>query len=59
MTKMTFEDFKSEYTMLLKKLIQYKPDTVGHFEYSEKLGKLVDSVPKEWEELVDNDCELV
>lgn len=49
---MSFDEFAKEYTELLERLLSYKPGTIGAIEFSEKLGELVDSVPEDWENKV-------
>lgn len=43
---MTYEEFKTAYTMAFNAMFKYTPDQVGSLIFAEKLAKLSDDYPE-------------
>lgn len=53
---MTYEQFKAQYEALVKRLISYDIETIGHHEMSAQLAELVETYP-EHEERYDDELD--
>lgn len=51
---MNYEEFKIEYTSILKKMMGYTPNECGSVIFSEKMADLADAYP-EFAEMVENE----
>ena len=54
---MNYSQFKTEYNLLLNRMMGYTPDQAGSNIYASKLADLVDDYP-EFEEQYDNEEDL-
>lgn len=52
---MSYDEFKTQYIQILKKLLLNGPDKVGSNAYAEEILRLVKSVPSEWEKMADRE----
>ena len=53
--KLTYEEFKEQYTSLFNEGSKYSPDQVGSQHYSEKMGELSDQYPG-WADKVEDEA---